>query len=305
MAADIRPVGSADLDALTIEVARARAAGEFRASSDPEGTWFLEALRRTPSPTAAAFDADGAVVGFVSPEFKLLVVRPSDRRRGIGRALVEAGVTIERGRGRPNVLLGVMPGDTIGEAFVRATGFAPHSTLWDLSLPPQVPVPQPAWPDGLVARPFSRDRDIRSWGELLNLAFADHPTPFRMDIDAEEAAPADPAVADDDILLIEDSATGALVGFCATTADRIEGRTGPGAEIWAIGVAPERQGRGLGRQLLRWGSLRLRGLDAGEVHLSVNGRNEGALGLYEREGFAPWRTRERWALPVAGEASAG
>ena len=33
--------------------------------------------------------------------------------------------------------------------------------------------------------------------------------------------------------------------------------------------------------------------------LSVNGRNAGALGLYESEGFHRTSTRERWARPVA------
>ncbi len=32
--------------------------------------------------------------------------------------------------------------------------------------------------------------------------------------------------------------------------------------------------------------------------LSVNGRNAGALGLYESEGFQRTSTRERWARPV-------
>jgi len=34
------------------------------------------------------------------------------------------------------------------------------------------------------------------------------------------------------------------------------------------------------------------------VTLSVNGRNEGALRLYEREGFVRTGTRDRWARPV-------
>jgi mycothiol synthase len=299
VAAEIRRLGPDHLSALASEVARARAAGEFNASSDPEGAYFLDSFRYTPSPAAAAFDADGSMLGFASPEFKLVVVRPDVRRQGVGRALVEAAIEIERERGRPNVLMGTLPDDAVGEAFLRATGFGHHSTVWDLALPADAAVPAPAWPTGIVARPFSRAADLRAWAELHNTAFAHHPTPMQMDLVTLETAPADPAVDDLDTVLAADAATGELVGFCSTFPDRIEGRPGPDAEIWAIGVAPERQGQGIGRQLLRWGVARLRGLGAAEVRLSVNGSNEGALGLYRREGFAPWRTRERWARPVA------
>jgi ribosomal protein S18 acetylase RimI-like enzyme len=51
----------------------------------------------------------------------------------------------------------------------------------------------------------------------------------------------------------------------------------------------------LGRQLLRWGVRYLRSIGAPAVSLSVNARNERALGLYESEGFVRSATRERWA----------
>ncbi len=298
--ADVRRITAADIEALAPQVARARAAGEFHASSDPEGGFFLGSFRFNPTPVAAAFGADGSVLGFASPEFKLVVVQPDVRRQGIGRALIAAAVDIERERGRPAVLMGTLPGDGAGEAFLRATGFGHHSTVWDLSLPADTASADPRWPAGVLARPFARDTDLRVWAELHNRAFADHPTPMEVDLATLETAPADPNVDDLDILLAADAATGLLVGFCSTFADRRDGRVGPDAEIHAIGVAPDRQGQGIGRQLLRWGIQRLRGQGVGEVRLSVNGRNQGALGLYRSEGFAPWRTRERWARQVAG-----
>ena len=69
-------------------------------------------------------------------------------------------------------------------------------------------------------------------------------------------------------------------------------------EIGLLGVRPDRQGRGLGRQLLRAGATYLRGAGIVNIGLSVNGRNEGALGLYESEGFVRDRTRDRWSRPV-------
>lgn len=294
----IRPVGRADLPALETEVARARAAGEFLGSSDPEASFFMRSFEFAPHPVSGAFAEDGSLIGFVSPEFKVIVVRVADRRRGVGRALVEAGLAIERERRRPNLLMGVLPDDTDGHGFLEATGFEFHSTLWDLELPEALVVATPSWPGRIVARPFELARDGRPWVELFNASFADHATPLQIDVAALESAAADPTLEDEDTLVVEEEATGELVGFCATTPERGEGGIGPRAEIWTIGVRPDRQGKGLGRQLLRWGVQRLRSLGVAHVALSVNARNEHALGLYLSEGFAKARTRDRWARPV-------
>jgi mycothiol synthase len=294
----IRPIVTADHPALEAEVNRARLAGEFRGSSDPEAKFFMRAFEFAPSPVAAAFGAADDILGFISPEFKVVVVRPQDRRKGIGRSLVAAGLAIERDRARPNLLIGVLPGDNDGHGFLRATGFTFHSTLWDLELPEAAPVTAPNWPAGHVARPYDRTRDARPWATLFNAAFADHPTPLQIADEAVESAADDPTIEDADTILLEDSDGGALIGFCATTPERIDGAVGPDAEIWTIGVRPDRQGRGIGRQLLRWGVHRLREIGARHVFLSVNGRNEGALGLYLSEGFVRAQTRDRWARPV-------
>ncbi|HEV2006712.1 MAG TPA: GNAT family N-acetyltransferase [Candidatus Limnocylindrales bacterium] len=294
----IRPIVTADHPALEAEVNRARLAGEFQGSSDPEAKFFMRSFELAPSPVSAAFGGDDGILGFISPEFKVVVVRPQDRRHGIGRSLVEAGLAIERDRARPNLLIGVLPGDNGSHEFLRATGFTFHSTLWDLELPEAMPVTAPNWPAGHVARPYDRTRDARPWATLFNAAFADHPTPLQIADDAVDSAADDPTIEDADTILLEDSDGGALIGFCATTPERIDGAVGPAAEIWTIGVRPDRQGRGLGRQLLRWGVRRLREIGARHVFLSVNGRNEGALGLYLSEGFVRSRTRDRWARPV-------
>ena len=293
----IRRLEPTDLPALAVEVARAGPAGEFAGSSDPRASFFMKMFEFVPSPVAVAIGAEAGLVGFISPEVKVVVVRPEMRRRGIGRLLVEAAVEIERERGRPQVLLGVVPDDSAGKAFLAATGFAYHSTLWDLALPPDAVVAAPAWPADVAARPFELARDGRAWIALFNAAFATHPTPLQMDPSMVDAPP-DPNIDDADMLVLEDAASGALVGFCATTPERVEGVLRPHAEIWTVGVLPERQGRGLGRQLLRWGVERLRSIGVRDITLSVNSRNEHALGLYEHEGFVRTTTRERWARPV-------
>jgi mycothiol synthase len=293
----IRRLEPADMPALAVEVARAGPAGELLGSSDAHGTFFMKVFDFGPNPVAIASAPDGSLVGFISPEVKAIVVRPAERRQGIGRRLVEAGIEIERERGRPQLILGVLPADEAGRAFLAATGFAYHSTLWDLALPAEAVAAAPTWPAGIVARSFERTRDDRAWLRLFNAAFATHATPLQMDESMLDAPP-DASFEDADILVLEDAATAELVGFCTTTPERADGVIGPHAEIWTIGVLPDRQGRGLGRQLLRWGVERLRAIGARDVSLSVNNRNEHALALYESEGFVRGSTRERWARPV-------
>ena len=302
MTVERRTLGPADADALAAEMARAVAAGDMLASSDPAGTFVLKVFDVDPGEFGGAFTA-GELVGFIVPEFKIAVVRPDHRRRGIGRALVALGLGMERERGRPDLLLGVLPGEPVGTAFLEATGFGFHSTVWDLDLPPERSVAAPAWPDGLVMRPFDRTRDVERWVALFNAAFADHPTPLQLDPVLIAGALDDPDMADADTILVEDVASGDLVGFCACDVNRRDGVASTHGELWSIGVRPDRQGRGLGRQLVRAGVEYARSIGVREISLAVNGRNEGALGLYESEGFVRTRTRDRWARPV--EAAAG
>jgi len=294
---EVRRLTVADLPALTIEVDRARSAGEFRASGDPDAAYVVKSIALDPGLGAGAF-VDGELVGFVSSEFKIVTVKPGSRRSAIGRALIDLALEMERDRGRPDVLIGRSPDDGAGRAFLEATGFRFHSHLWDLALPRDVAVAVPSWPDGTIERPFDRTRDIEPWIALFNDAFADHATPLQLDPTFIVAGLADPAIADADTGLVEDRASGELLGFCATSPIRREGTVVSHGEIWTIGVRPDRQGRGLGRQLLRWGARYLRSIGVPDVWLSVNARNERALRLYESERFVRSRTRERWARPT-------
>src|SRR3954452_8734883 len=289
-----------DAPAFTASVERAIVAGELLGSSAPHGEHLVQFSLSEPQLVGIAED-DGVLVGWVHPEIKALVVEPAHRRRGVGRGLVEHGLRMEAGRGRPNLLLGVVPGEEPGHAFLPATAFELHSLLWDLELPRDTPVAMPAWPVGVTTRPVRFADDRLAFIRLFNAAFADHATPLQMDEDGGDDPPRDLPWTEDDLLVAEQD--GELIGFAATEPVRREGGgIEPRPEIWTIGVRPDRQGAGLGRHLLRWGVGHLRELGADEVVLSVNGRNPRALALYESEGFVRTSTRERWARPVtAGE----
>ena len=275
-------------------MARAVEAGDMLASSDPHGLFVLKIFAADPGQFGGAFDGTD-LVGFVSPGFKVVVVQPERRRQGIGRALVDLGLSLATAKGEPDLILGVLPGDEHGRAFLEATGFGYHSTVWDLDLPVDTVVPPPVWPDGYTGRFFERSRDVDQWVRVFNAAFADHPTPLQLDPKLIAAGLDDPDNRDTDIVVLEEIAIGEIVGFCNSDMGRRDGKVGDHAELWSIGVRPDRQGRGLGRQLVRAGVQNVRSLGVANVSLSVNGRNESALGLYESEGFVRVRTRDRWS----------
>jgi len=298
MTLEIRPLTASDGAAFAAFIGASEARGDLTGSAVPIAGDLARFAQADPRGIAIAID-DDRIEGFVATDAKALVVEPVARRQGIGRRLVAEGIAMERARGRANLILGPRPGDLGGPAFLDALGFAYHSTVWDLRLEADVAVPAPVWPAGITVRAYARETDAEAWIGLFNAAFADHATPLQMDAETIRAAEADPAVQDADVCLAFDQATpDAPIGFCATDPRRT-GDARMVAEIWTIGVHPSRQGQGLGRQLLRWGVAHLRAVGAGPVGLSVNGRNEGALGLYESERFTRTHTRDRWACPVA------
>jgi mycothiol synthase len=148
-----------------------------------------------------------------------------------------------------------------------------------------LPVAPPAWPAGIRVADFRPGVDDAAWLAVNAASFADHAEQGRVDqaqLDARKAEPwFDPA----GFLLAWDSR--GLAGSCWTkihgTGDPTDaGREG---EIYAIGVAPDRQGTGLGRALTLGGLERIhaRGITTGMLY--VDGANTGAVRLYESIGF--------------------
>src|SRR5690606_29545411 len=110
--------------------------------------------------------------------------------------------------------------------------------------------------------------------------FAEHPEQGKLtqqDLDARKAE--DWFNADDVLLLFVGEE---LVGSNWLKIEPAEPTIG---EIYAIGVAPEHQGRGFSRILMDAGLTRLRERGATAAALYVEADNEPALALYERYGF--------------------
>jgi mycothiol synthase len=173
------------------------------------------------------------------------------------------------------------------QAFAAAVGARYHSSLWLLELAPGTSVPRADFPADVVVGTFRSDLPIGDLVELMNATFADHPTPVSWTEATVRLVHEQPDFDPSGVLLVAPAADpGRPVAF---TKVELAGDPGAPPKGWIalIGVRPEWRGRGLGRELLRWGVGYLRGRGAGVIELAVEALNERATALYRRTGFVP------------------
>jgi mycothiol synthase len=246
---------------------------------------------------------DGVVCGYVSPGQEDLTVHPQFRRRGHGRRLFATGLDLAAKAGWGEIRLYV-PQAGGGQAFAEAMGMTYRSSMWRLDLAPTLVVPEPALPTGFAARAFGDWLPLARLVDLLNACFAHHPSPASWTVGQLQYAHSRPDFDPSAVLLVspadrlEDP-----VAFVRTALGPAEdGDEAPVGEIRLVGVLPQWRGRGLGRELLRWGVAQLRSGGAGRVKLSVEAENELALGLYRRTGFEPVVEWPNWTKPVGARS---
>jgi mycothiol synthase len=249
-------------------------------------------------------EEDGEIVGYCAPRFDDLTVHPGHRRRGHGRRLAEAALTLAAERGLDELTLFVpthLPGSI---AFARSLGLAYSSSLWLFRLPTGRPVPDPSLPDGYVTHPWPRDIDVDAFVAFANAAWEGHPTPLHLTTDLARLVADLPDFDPLGVCFVARAeAPDTPVAF-AKTELRPDDDGRPVGWIGQIGVLPAHRGVGLGRWLLRWGVAYLRGRGAEAVELAVEAANDRALGLYLRSGFEPAVEWPHWVLPVDARISA-
>ena len=252
-------------------------------------------LPAEPSGVAVAEDA-GRVAGWIIPLNHDLTVDLPYRRRGHATRLLAAGRTLAQIADLPDLRLWVpaFPGP---EAFARVSGMRTTASLFQLRLPAASPVEAPRFQPDVRVRPIQPGPDDVSFTALVLDTFSDHPTPLRLDVDLVRHAHARPGFDPGTVLLVTPTAEPErLIGFCRVARYDEDGR--PVGEVKHLGVVREHRGRGLGRELVRWGVTELRRRGALDVVLAVEAENDAALRLYETVGFArdvEWR---RWTLPL-------
>ncbi|PPK92062.1 mycothiol synthase [Kineococcus xinjiangensis] len=294
-AVPVRAVAAADVAAVEALVAEA-AAEDGTGPLSEDGALRLRALAPAevvPGELAAgvvhlvstAHGAPGTVTGYVQVDTSApgdasgeLVVSPRHRRGGAGRALLGAARAAAGGPLRLWAHGDLPP----ARALAAAAGLRRVRELSRMARPlgagAQLPPAEP--PAGTALRTFRPGADDAAWLALNAAAFAHHPEQGRWstaDLLARQREPwFDPA----GFFLAE--ADGALVGFHWTKVEP-GSRTG---EVYVLGVAPGRAGRGLGRVLAVAGLRHLAARGCAEVDLYVDGDNAAAVRLYSGLGFA-------------------
>ena len=243
---------------------------------------------------------DGVVVGYATPHHDDLTVLPSARRRGHGRRLVEAAHDLVGARGYDELVLYVPPHLPGSVAFAEAVGLRYRSSMWQFRLPPDAPVPAPAFPDSVVTRTWDDavDSDLDAWTAFLHQSFEGHPTRMTWTPSVIRAVHDDPSFDPGGILIVaaaSDPRTPIAFIRVETHHDPVDG---PAGDVSLVGVIPAWRRRGLGRELLRWGITTLRGRGAGPIMLSVEAANDSATALYRDHGFEPSIEWPHWVMPT-------
>ncbi|KXO90022.1 mycothiol synthase [Tsukamurella pulmonis] len=236
-------------------------------------------------PHLLARGAGGAVAGYAGvvvppaggPGAAEVVVAPSERRRGAGRALVTGALELVGADGTVWAH-GDLPA---ARALAAELGLDAVRTLLNLRRPLAGLDPAPSPAEGVRVRTYAGPEDDAAILAVNNAAFSWHPEQggwTGAQIDERTGADwFDPA----GLFLAVDEA-GRLLGFHWTkVADPAAGL----GEVYIVAVDPAGQGRGLGRLLTAVGLEYLAGRGLATVELYVEGDNAAALRTYAGLGF--------------------
>ncbi|PRY39750.1 GNAT family N-acetyltransferase [Umezawaea tangerina] len=265
----------------------------------------------------AAFDGD-LMVGYMKVRIRPSAdevhrvfldggVHPDHRRRGVGTALVEAGVAAAKAlhalhHPALRLVVDVHKCEHIAGVpeLLRSRGFEPVRYYRYLEHPLGAAVPDPAIPDGLRVEPWSErtDEDFRS---VRNESFRDHWGSAPMPADLWHNKITNQTFRPDVSFLLREVATGTPVGVLVTMSwDADTEATGiRDAHFMVVGTLREHRGRGVAGSLV--GHALRAAADSGyhRASTSVDSASPfGASGIFERAGFVPRTRYVRWALEV-------
>ncbi|HEX9765525.1 MAG TPA: mycothiol synthase [Nitriliruptorales bacterium] len=205
-----------------------------------------------------------------------LVVAAHHRRHGIGHTLLTGLEAAARQCGVTRLRIWSRDEDEANRRFAEARGYGLHRRLLILARGSD-PVPEADLPKGVTLRAHEPGPDDDEVVRVLNAAFPDNRRPWTR---ARLHRHRNLAWFDPDGLFVAD--TGDRLHGLHWTKERGEGV----GEVHIMAIAPEGQGIGLGRALLRAGLRHLYDRGNDEVILWMDAENTPAQGLYESEGFA-------------------
>jgi mycothiol synthase len=225
-----------------------------------------------------------------------IVVHPDARACGVGTMMFERALDVAREQGAGRMDLWAYNHGAASAETAAAFAMVPSRRLLHLHRHLREAPRAPA-AHGVRLRTFAPGADDDAWLDLNNRIFGHHPENGAWTIDDLHARIEQPWFDPSSFLLLE--VDGALAGFCWLKVRDVEGE-GRVGEIYVIGVAPEAQGRGLGRYLLAQGlaELRRRAVDVAAIYVEES--NERAVALYEATGFHHHHVDVCYSLDLAG-----
>lgn len=220
-----------------------------------------------------------------------VIVHPDHRRRGHGRALLEAVLARSTG-----TLRAWSHSDhPAAAALARAVGFERVRELLRMRAD-LVEQPAPDPPEGVRLRTYTPD-DAQAVVDVNARAFSWHPEQGAMTVGDLRAAEGEAWFDPQGFFVAERDGT--LVGFHWTKVDPADGGAEPIGEVYVVGVDPSAHGGGLGKALTVAGLEHLRKNGLHQVILYVEGDNAPALALYRRLGFDVDMTAAQYERTVA------
>src|SRR5690625_838774 len=212
-----------------------------------------------------------------------LAIHPDHRRRGLGRQLVTAVLT------EPQVRLWAHGDLPAADALAEQLDLARVRALCSRAAPPPAGRPQGPTRTDIHVRACTPGRAEAGWLAVTARACAGRPGQGRLtraDLDARMAQPwFDPSM----FFLAEEVSSARLLGSLWV---KIEGTVG---EIYALGVHPDAQGRGVGGLLTAHAMAAFAGAGLDRLELYVEGENTAAIHTYTRVGFTKERADVQYA----------
>ncbi|MEO6083835.1 MAG: GNAT family N-acetyltransferase [Umezawaea sp.] len=232
-------------------------------------------------------------------------VHPDYRRRGIGTALVEAGVAAAKvlhALHHPTLKLvvDVHKAEHIGglAELVRSQGFAPVRYFQRMEHPLGDALGDAPVPDGLRVEPWSErnDEDFRS---IRNESYQDYWGAAPMPADSWQNKITNQSFQPEASFLLREVATGAPAGMLVTKAWEADTATTGvrDAHFMVIGTRLDYRNRGVASALI--GHALRAAADQGYDRASLNADSAnpvGGFGIFEKTGFTPKMRYVRWAL---------
>lgn len=222
-----------------------------------------------------------------------LVVRPTQRGKGIGRALLRTLLGSDEAWTELRAWAhGENPAAT---ALLRGAGFEPVRELLRLALDPatldQAIGAARSLPEGFEVREYSPGAEGHAdqaddWVRVNAAAFASHPEQGQMSRADFDALTREPWFAADDLRLAYATSgerQGELAGF--TWVKTVQEGNTTETELYVLGVDPTFAGIGLGAALLGETLRQMATHRPNRITLYVDGDNTNAVALYARAGF--------------------